>query len=588
MSVFEIKKDGFYLDGKPFQVISGSIHYFRVVPEYWRDRLMKLKAMGCNTVETYIAWNFHEPKKGQFDFAGAKDVERFVRLAQEIGLYVILRPSPYICAEWEFGGFPAWLLKEDGVRFRCYDEKYLKHVMDYYDELIPRLVPLQVTHGGPVLMMQVENEYGSYGDDKQYLAAMRDAMIVRGVDVPLVTSDGPEHDMLLCGQCEGVFQTGNFGSKAVQQFKVLEDYNIAPQMCMEFWCGWFDAWGFEHKTTDAAGAAQEFADMIRLGHVNIYMFHGGTSFGLWNGSNDYWNSEKGVGYLSPDVTSYDYDAVLTEDGRITEKYRLFKAAIEAQQGKPVEALDIPEIPRKAYGEAEHIASVNLLDAAKTRKAVRSVTPLSMERIDQAYGYTLYHTTMVHEKEILKIQLVDAADRAKIYLDGELILTLYDRELEKAYEFETPVPVRKGASLDILVENMGRVNYSYKLMKQRKGIDCAVVINNHLHFGWDIHRIDEETMNALDVCGGWQAGAPGLHTLSFTVDTPADTWLELPGWGKGVVILNGFTLGRFWEIGPQKRLYIPAPLLKTGVNTLRIVESEGKIGSALLCDEPSLG
>ena len=176
MSVFEIRKDGFYLDGKPFQVISGSIHYFRVVPEYWRDRLMKLKAMGCNTVETYIAWNFHEPKKGQFDFAGAKDVERFVRLAQEIGLYVILRPSPYICAEWEFGGFPAWLLKEDGVRFRCYDEKYLKHVMDYYDELIPRLVPLQVTHGGPVLMMQVENEYGSYGDDKQYLAAMRDGL----------------------------------------------------------------------------------------------------------------------------------------------------------------------------------------------------------------------------------------------------------------------------------------------------------------------------------------------------------------------------------------------------------------------------
>ena len=587
MSVFEIRKDDFYLDGKPFQVISGTIHYFRVVPEYWRDRLLKLKAMGCNTVETYIAWNFHEPKKGEFDFTGMRDVEQFVRIAQEIGLYVILRPSPYICAEWEFGGFPAWLLKEDGVRLRCYDERYLGHVMDYFDELIPRLVPLQVTHGGPVLMMQVENEYGSYGDDKQYLAAIRDGMIARGVDVPLVTSDGPEHDMLLCGQCEGVFQTGNFGSRAVEQFKVLGDYGIAPQMCMEFWCGWFDAWGFEHKTTAPEAASKEFADMLRLGHVNIYVFHGGTSFGLWNGSNYYYN-EKGEGYLSPDVNSYDYDAPLSEDGRVTEKYRQFKAAVEAHQGHPVEEIDIPEIPRMAYGKAEKKASANLLEAAKALPSTHSVTPLSMERLGQAYGYTLYHTTMVHEKEILKIQLVDANDRAKIYLDGELILTLYDGELEKAYEFKSPVPVRKGASLDILVENMGRVNYSYKMLKQRKGIDSAVVINNHQHYGWDITCIDEEAMRTLHLTGGCAAGMPGVHEMTFDVQQKADTWLELPDWGKGVVQLNGFTLGRFWEIGPQKRLYIPAPLLREGENVLRIIETEGKAGEAWLRDEPDLG
>ena len=580
MGMFEIRDD-FYLNGEKFQVISGSIHYFRVVPEYWRDRLLKLKAMGCNTVETYIPWNFHEPNRGEFNFEGDHDVCRFVRIAQELGLWVIIRPSPYICAEWEFGGFPAWLLAQDGMRFRCNYEPYMKEFLAYFDELLPRLAPLQVTNGGPIIMMQVENEYGSYGDDKEYLASLRDAMIARGVDVPLVTSDGPEHDMLMCGQCEGVFQTGNFGSRAVEQFKVLEEYGIAPQMCMEFWCGWFDAWGFEHKTTDAAEAAQVFSDLVRLGHVNIYMFHGGTSFGLMGGANDY-------DYLSPDVTSYDYDAPLSEDGRITEKYRRFKDVIEQHQGHPV-AHELPEpMPRKAYGEAKLVASAALPEAVESIAPVRSVTPVSMERIDQGYGYILYRTTMIHEQEIRKLQLVDAADRAKVYLDGELILTLYDRELEKAHEFETPVPVRKGARLDILVENMGRVNYSYKMIKQRKGIDSAVVINNHQHYGWDIYRIDEQAMLSMPVGEGCPAGQPGVYELTFEVDAPADTWLELPGWGKGVVLLNGFTLGRFWEIGPQKRLYIPAPLLKAGVNTLRIVECEGKAGTALLADEPSLG
>ncbi len=580
MSVFEIRDD-FYLDGQKLQIISGSIHYFRVVPEYWRDRMLKLKAMGCNTVETYLAWNMHEKRKGEFDFSGMLDVEAFVRMAQELGLYVILRPSPYICAEWELGGLPAWLLKEDGLRLRCMDERYMKHVLDYYDELIPRLVPLQVTHGGPVLMMQVENEYGSYGDDKEYLAALRDAMTSRGVDVPLVTSDGPEDDMLACGHVDGVFQTGNFGSQTAERFHVLTDHGIKPLMCMEFWDGWFDYWGCgEHHTTEAESCANDFADALRLGHINLYMFHGGTSFGLMNGSNYY-------DFLTPDTTSYDYDAPLSEDGRPNEKYRLFKQAIEAHQGHAVETLDIPAIPRKAYGEAKHVGSAPLLSLITQKQPVHNLHPMSMERLDQDYGYILYRTPIVNEKELRSIRLVDCADRAQIFLNGQRIATLYDRELLDAHTFETPISVPQGSTLDILVENLGRTNYSYKLEKQRKGIDHAVVINNHLRYGWDMYTVDEETMRAFKPDAAMESGVPSASRYVFDVDEKADTFLELPGFGKGVVFLNGFTLGRFWDIGPQKRLYIPAPLLKEGENDLLIIETEGKQGTAILCDEPSI-
>lgn len=580
MATFEIRDD-FYLNGEKFQVISGSIHYFRVVPEYWRDRLLKLRAMGCNTVETYIPWNFHESHKGEFDFTGIRDVEAFVRLAQELGLWVILRPSPYICAEWEFGGLPAWLLKEDGIRLRCSDPRYLKHFMDYYDELLPRLVPLQITHGGPVIMMQVENEYGSYGDDKEYLAALRDGMRARGIDVPLVTSDGPNHDMLTCGQCEGVFQTGNFGSRTEENFAYMAQKGISPQMVMEFWCGWFDHWGAEkHATTEPEVSVKDFAKALELGHANIYMFHGGTSFGLMNGANYY-------DRLTPDVTSYDYDALLTEDGRITRKYELFKAAIEEKTARKAPAIDLTDAPRKAYGEATEVGSASLVKLLHDLPHVHGVTPISMERLGQDYGYTLYSTTLTNEECLWKLQLTQANDRAIVMLDGKIIAIWYDHDLQCAHTFDR-IPVRKGARLDILVENMGRVNYSFKLEQQRKGIDAGVVINDHQRYGWDMTCLDEKAMRALVVDGSACEGVPSLHTLTFQVDEPADTWLELPGWGKGTVLLNGFTLGRFWEIGPQKRLYIPAPLLHKGENTLTIIETDGKVGKAILCDEPSLG
>lgn len=581
MGTFAIKDD-FYLNGERFKLISGSIHYFRVPPDYWRDRLVKLKNLGCNTVETYIPWNGHEPHKGKFCFTGLYDVEAFVRLAQSLGLWVILRPSPYICAEWEFGGLPAWLLQQDGMRLRCSDPAYLAHVREYYDVLIPRLVPLQITHGGPVLLMQVENEYGSYGDDKAYLAALRDMLRERGVDVPLVTSDGPEHDMLACGKCEGVFQTGNFGSQTQARFGFMAEQGIQPLMCMEYWCGWFDHWGCgKHAQTDGAASAREFGEILDRGHGNIYMFHGGTSFGLMNGANYY-------DELTPDVTSYDYDALLTEDGRVTEKYRLFQAEIAKRVG-PTPQMATEDIPRMAYGEAKEVASAPLMTLAEQLPAVQSLVPRSMERLGQSYGYTLYRTTLTNEAELTSIRLVDANDRAHVLLDGHIIATLYDRELLTAYTFAQPVPVRSGARLEILVENMGRVNYSFMLERQRKGIDGCVVLNGHQHYGWEMVALDEAALCSLQMEGqSAVAGAPSVRRLSFRVEQRGDTFLALPGWGKATVFLNGFCLGRMWEIGPQKRLYVPGPMLRQGENELLIVETEGHTGKALLLDEPDLG
>lgn len=581
MGTFAIRDD-FYLNGEKFKLISGSIHYFRVPPAYWRDRLVKLKNMGCNTVETYIPWNGHEPHKGAFRFTGLYDVEAFVRLAESLGLWVILRPAPYICAEWEFGGLPAWLLKEDGMRFRCSDPAYLGHVRAYYDELIPRLVPLQITHGGPVILMQVENEYGSYGDDKAYLAALRDMLLERGVDVPLVTSDGPEHDMLACGKCEGVFQTGNFGSQTKARFGYMAEQGIQPLMCMEYWCGWFDHWGCgKHAHTDGEASARDFGEILDRGHGNIYMFHGGTSFGWMNGANYY-------DELTPDVTSYDYDALLTEDGRITEKYGLFQAEIEKRFG-PVPQMETEDIPRKAYGEAKEVAGAPLMALAEQLPAVKHIHPRSMERLGQSYGFTLYRTTLTHEAELTSIRLVDANDRAHVLLDGQIIATLYDRELLVAHTFEQPVPVRAGARLEILVENMGRVNYSFMLERQRKGIDGCVVLNGHQHYGWEMVALDEEALCSLRLDGmSAIPGAPSVRRFTFQVEEQGDSFLELPEWGKATVFLNGFCLGRLWEIGPQKRLYVPGPMLRQGENELLIVETEGRTGKVLLLDAPDLG
>lgn len=579
---FEIRET-FYLDGEPFQILSGSIHYFRIVPQYWRDRLEKLKAMGLNTVETYIPWNIHEPKKGQFNFEGIADVAEFVRLAEELGLYVILRPSPYICAEWEFGGLPGWLLAEDGMQVRSSSPAFLEQVKEYYKVLLPILKPLQITEGGNVILMQVENEYGYFADDKAYLETMRDLFRQGGITVPLITSDEPKDESIMGGQVEGALPTGNFGSKTRERFEVLKKFTQGgPLMCAEFWVGWFDHWGNGgHMTGNLEQSAQDLEDMIRLGHVNIYMFIGGTNFGFMNGSNYY-------SQLSPDVTSYDYDAVLTEAGDLTEKFYRYQDIIRRVTGETArKGLPVP-IPKKAYGRAEVKRKVGLMQSLPGLSApVNSLQPQSMERLGQSYGYILYTSPVRNERRLEKIRLWDANDRANIFLGEERLLNLYDHELEVEHMLDKAA--KEGEEIRILVENMGRVNFGPRMNGQRKGIDGCVQINGHMHTGWKQYTLPLDNLDRLDFAAGYTPGMPAFYEFELMVEEPADTFVELEGWGKGCVFLNGFNLGRFWEIGPQKRLYVPGPLLKKGNNQFIVFETEGKTsGEICFYDEPDVG
>ena len=543
----------------------------------------KLKAMGLNTVETYIPWNIHEPKKGQFNFEGIADVAEFVRLAEELGLYVILRPSPYICAEWEFGGLPGWLLAEDGMQVRSSSPAFLEQVKEYYKVLLPILKPLQITEGGNVILMQVENEYGYFADDKAYLETMRDLFRQGGITVPLITSDEPKDESIMGGQVEGALPTGNFGSKTRERFEVLKKFTQGgPLMCAEFWVGWFDHWGNGgHMTGNLEQSAQDLEDMIRLGHVNIYMFIGGTNFGFMNGSNYY-------SQLSPDVTSYDYDAVLTEAGDLTEKFYRYQDIIRRVTGETArKGLPVP-IPKKAYGRAEVKRKVGLMQSLPGLSApVNSLQPQSMERLGQSYGYILYTSPVRNERRLEKIRLWDANDRANIFLGEERLLNLYDHELEAEHMLDKAA--KEGEEIRILVENMGRVNFGPRMNGQRKGIDGCVQINGHMHTGWKQYTLPFDNLDRLDFAAGYTPGMPAFYEFELMVEEPADTFVELEGWGKGCVFLNGFNLGRFWEIGPQKRLYVPGPLLKKGNNQFIVFETEGKTsGEICFYDEPDVG
>ncbi|MEV7399628.1 beta-galactosidase [Streptomyces sp. NPDC091267] len=560
MSVLEIDDGGFRLDGEPFRLLSGGLHYFRVHPALWADRLHKARLMGLNTVETYIPWNLHQPRPDRFHMDGGLDLPAFLDLAAAEGLHVLLRPGPYICAEWEGGGLPSWLLADPGIRLRTRDPRYLAAVDDYFDRLLTPLLPYFATRGGPVLAVQVENEYGAYGDDASYLEHVAASLRRCGVDVPLFTCDQPAD--LERGGLPGVLATANFGSRSTQNLAALRAHRPAgPLLSTEFWIGWFDRWGGHHVVRDPDQAAQELDEVLAAGaSVNLYMFHGGTNFGFTNGANDKHT-------FRPTVTSYDYDAPLDEAGDPTEKFTAFRTVIAKYAAVPAEP--VPARASKLSLAAVALPeSVPLLACAPVLgEAVESRSPLTMEELRQDFGFVLYETVLPADGPAL-LELEQVRDRAQVFLDGRSVGVLERENHEHALAFTVP---RAGCVLSLLVENQGRVNYGPGI-HDRKGLPGKVLLDGAELVGWTSRPLPLTSLHGLGFAATTTAPTgPAFHRGTFELTGTADTFLHLDGWTKGNAWINGFALGRYWSRGPQRSLYVPAPVLHRGTNEIVVLE-----------------
>jgi len=565
---FTLADSVFLLDGKPFQIISGEMHCTRVPRAYWRDRMKMAKAMGLNTIATYIFWNALEPEEGKYDFTGNNDVAEFVRIAKEEGLWVIMRPSPYACAEWEFGGYPWWLLKDKTLKVRSKDPKFLTAYQDYIMQLGKQLSPLLVTNGGNILMVQIENEYGSYSDDKEYLDINRKIFREGGFNGLLFTCDGPSQ--MPRGYLPGYLPAVNGLDNPAEVKTLINKYHDGkgPYYIAEWYPGWFDSWGSPHAGSNADEDAKKLDKVLLAGiSINLYMFHGGTTRGFMNGA----NMSRREPY-SPQTSSYDYDAPLDEAGNPTAKFYKFREVIEKHLPAGEQ---LPAVPAKRPAIA--ISNIKLVHQAllfnNLGSPVASAHPLCFEDLDQGYGFVLYRTQLKSAiRGVLKI--TEMRDYATVYLNGKRISVL-DRRLKQD---SLQLTANKGATLDILVENNGRINYGPYLTDNRQGITKKVTVNNVELTGWKQYKFPFQSANGFKYVlnKGAVEPAPALYKGLFTLSATGDTYLDMRPFGKGFVFLNGHNLGKYWQIGPQQTIYVPAAWLKKGVNEI-VVFDELKSG-----------
>ncbi len=586
-NIFQIKGKEFLLNSKPFKIYSGAMHYFRTLPEYWEDRLLKLKLAGFNTVETYVCWNLHEPKKGEFNFEGMLDIARFLETAKKVGLYAIVRPGPYICAEWDFGGFPAWLLSDKNVELRCNNEIYLGHVHSYFKKLFDVIRPQLITNGGNVIAVQVENEYGSYSNDKKYLNALSDMYDEFGIDVLKFTSDGDWCNMLSGGTIEGILPTLNFGSRAATAFDALKPYGDLPKMCTEFWCGWFDHWGEKHHTRTADDLIPELEAFLEQdASFNMYMFHGGTNFGFTAGANHQ------NGY-EPTVTSYDYCAPLTEWGDYTDTYHKVRKLLCEHQDIPMTQLP-PSPIMQDIGTVKLTESADLFEnLANIAQKHYSPLPRSMEAYGQNFGLIYYVTRLKGEYEAGPLMIDDVHDYAYVYFENKKIATInrckassasYKAKLKKQLNISG---THTESEIGVLVEGMGRVNYGKELY-DRKGISGIRYINQVLT-DFDVYSIPLDNLENLkfDSVKAESKNCPVFLKGKFKAGD-GECFVNMKGFTKGYVFVNGFNLGRYWNIGPQTALYLPGALLKEE-NEIIVFEMEKYTSAKVTIQaEPVLG
>lgn len=567
MDTFAIGDHDFLLNDEPFRILSGAIHYFRVHPDLWEDRIHKARLMGLNTIETYVPWNEHSPMPGSFLAEGRLDLGRFLDLVEAEGMRAIVRPGPYICAEWDNGGLPAWLFSDPTVGVRSSEPGYLAAVGAYFEALLPIVAERQVTHGGPVILLQIENEYGAYGSDKAYLQHLVDLAKRHGVDVPLFTCDQPSGTMIEDGSLPGLHKTGTFGSRSVERLAFLRERQpTGPLMCAEFWNGWFDTWGTHHHTTDAAASAAELDALLSAGaSVNIYMFHGGTNFGFTNGAND-----KGI--YEPTITSYDYDAPLSEDGHPTEKYFAFRDVIARHFPVPSELPGARTVqPPSDVTVSSSVPLLSVVDTLGTSRVFAGAVP-GAEATGQYRGFCLYER---HLDRGGVLAFKEVRDRAQFFLDGLPLGTL-SRELG-----ERAIVIPQAGVLQVLVEDQGRVNYGPRIGEPKGLIGPAVLDGEELK-DWQLRPLDLEGLRSnrlLPTAGPGKPGSggvagPSLSFGTFDADGPGGRYLRLDGWTKGNAYVNGFNLGRYWSRGPQRTLYVPGPLIRKGSNDLAILELQG--------------